>query len=185
MKKFALIFLITFFTTITNAQITKGNWMVGGDGYYSNSSFESKTKSNIVTSNSGSYDAAIRPNIGYFFADKLVIGLSTVTGISKTNGNSTAVFSYGGGAFARYYLLKTDKTINILTDISYQYYLNSQTDDKASVFVLKGGPVIFLNSSVALELTLNYGLTNLNSTFGTTTVNNYDFRIGLQIHLEK
>ena len=185
MKKLALIFLITFFTTITNAQITNGNWMVGGDCNYSNSSFESTTKSNGSVSTGGGYRISINPNIGYFITDKFAVGLSTMTSLNKTDGNGNAVFSYGGGLFARYYLLKSDKRVNILTDVRYQYFLNNTDDNNVNSFLFKGGPVIFFNSSVALELTLNYELNKFNNVFSKTTFTNYDFRIGFQIHLEK
>jgi hypothetical protein len=55
------------------AQITKGNFLVGGSGYFS------KYKSTIVNDNSGEAQKGvglqIAPNIGYFVVDNFVTGL--------------------------------------------------------------------------------------------------------------
>ena len=65
-----LFFFIVFSLSLTlNAQITKGNWLVGGDIGFSYS--KSKPESTI---NSESFNIDLSPNIGYFFWDKLALG---------------------------------------------------------------------------------------------------------------
>ena len=180
------IIIIVLFTVSVNAQITKGNWMVGGTGFFTNSTVKTEFKNTGQTSNDSGYGLNIQPNIGYFVADKLVLGLTPSISYSKNNNNSgSGNFGYGGGPFARYYLLKTDNMVNVLTQVGYQYFLNSTTEGHTDVFVVKAGPVLYLNSSVGLELTVDYEIDKFNSQSSISTFKTFNVRIGFQIHLEK
>lgn len=52
-----------------NAQITKGNWMVGGIGNFYSAQLKN---SNNMTDNS--IGVELRPNLGYFIIDKFAFG---------------------------------------------------------------------------------------------------------------
>ncbi len=184
MKTLTLFFLIVFVTTLTtNAQITEGNWMVGGTGNFYNSKAESST------STSEGFGFNIFSNVGYFPIDKFVIGLTPSFGYSKTKGNSNSSNGFGIGAFTRYYFFESDKRINLLTHLQYGFTNNYTGGEKTSTnknFILKAGPVIYFNSSVGLELTLNYENTKSESGFGyDTKFNTLSLGLGFQIHLEK
>ncbi len=169
-----------------NAQITKGNWMVGGSGSFSSGKSESKTKATGDISRGSGYGFSLQPNLGYFVADKFVVGLTPTLGFNKNNDNSdSGNWGYGIGSFVRYYLLNAENRVNILTHVSYQYALNSSSDNNYSGFVTKVGPVVYFNSSVALEMTLNYQVDTFNNNFSVSTFKNFDVRLGFQIHLEK
>ena len=178
LKTIALTILLCY---TANAQITKGNWMVGGSGNFSSTVAESKS-SNFPTSESKGMSVNLSPTFGYFVADKLALGVSPVFGYSKIDGANNNT-SYGAGPFIRYYLLKPEKLINILTHISY-YYGSSGTSTSNNIN-FKTGPAIFLNSSVALELTLEYAIGQNKSDFSTSTFKVFNVGLGLQIHLEK
>ena len=177
MKTSKLIFALALFSFLTsNAQITKGNWMVGGSGNF----YSAQLKDNNNSTNSIGLE--LRPNLGYFLYDKIAVGISPLLAYNKPE-NGSSVTSYGFGPYARYYLLKTENRINLLTHIEYAYYTSSNNSkDKNTSLNFKAGPAIYFNSSVALEMTLNYNINNINS---TTTYNILSFGLGFQIHLEK
>jgi hypothetical protein len=105
-SKFYLIGTVLF-SLVSNAQISKGNWMMGGGASFShnkNTSYGSTTESTVF---------AVAPNVGYFFIDKLAVGASgRLSFLFAKNDNSTHDpnnFTYGIGPFARYYFLETEK----------------------------------------------------------------------------
>ena len=172
-KLFIAITLLSFVTS--NAQITKGNWMVGGSGSF----YSTQLKDENL--NSKGIGLELRPNFGYFIKDKLSIGITPLLAYNKPD-NGSSVTSYGVGPYVRYYLLNTEKRINILTHVGYAYYSSSNSNNKSTALDFKAGPVIYFNSSVALEMTLNY---NVNKSSPSTTYNILSLGLGFQIHLEK
>lgn len=164
----------------TNAQITKGNWMVGGSA-----SFKSYKSENVNTGNIENYNYVdLSPNLGYFIMDKLVIGAKTGFGYVGYTGGDYGK-SYNIGPFVRYYFLKPEKLINVFAQANYGFgeYINSVNSKYPTRnYGFKAGPVIFFNSSVALEMALEYNRSNENSTLDNSF---YQFAIGFQIHLEK
>jgi len=174
--------IIVLFSITANSQITKGNWMVGGDGYYSSS------KSGRVDG-SGEYTPwhfTINPNIGYFLKNKLVAG--TVLDMKFSNFSGRYLLS----PFVRYYFLKPDKVYNVFSSINAGYGFisskNNQGNTVVSDFGLKVGGVVFLNSIVGLEFSINYSKTyqeNIKNDFRTGKRDNINIGFGLQIHLEK
>lgn len=181
MKTIKLLIIATILFTINaNSQITKGNWMVGGSGSYNNTTVKDKNGTNSVVKGYGFW---IRPNIGYFFANNFAGGAK----LSFSYGNQKDGYSnvsYGLGPFVRYYFLKPEKIVNVFAEANYNYYI-SKTQNFNSTnsynYNFKAGPEIFFNSSVGLELTLNYSISN----FNTYTSNLFSVEVGFQIHLEK
>ncbi|MFK5108799.1 hypothetical protein ACI394_30215, partial [Klebsiella pneumoniae] len=57
----------------SNAQITKGNWLVGGSG--SLRSINTSNSSPGISTSSKRLDIIISPSIGYFIIDKFALGL--------------------------------------------------------------------------------------------------------------
>lgn len=179
MKTLKLNLLFTLFLTlISNAQITKGNWMVGGDANFTNSEIINDDKI-IATGNF----IRINPNIGYFFIDKLTAGLNLNFYYNFNAENSN--YGYGGGPFLRYYFLKPEKTYNIFGEVNYNYLISQNgesTSSNAYNYKFKVGTVIYFNSSVGLELALNY----LSEKATLNSTNNYFIvSLGFQIHLSK
>lgn len=186
MKTIKILCIATLLFSLTaNSQITKGNWMVGGSGNFS--SYENKNISNGVEVSYKGIGLNFSPNIGYFFADRIVAGTTIGLGYTKPKDYDSS-FSYGIGPFVRYYFLKEDKKINILTEVNYSFGESKSASNKShnNGYGVKAGPAIFFNSSVALELTLEYFHSKLNPQNGSgSTANNLQVGLGFQIHLEK
>ena len=178
MTKSILFFFIAFiFCGHADSQITKGNWLVGGNANFSLQQ-EMLNQSNIT-----GFSINAAPDIGYFIIDKFAAGAKTKLSYRfiKLNGPVDKSTYLGFGPFLRYYFLSTSNRINIFAESAYQYSVDfkghSQND-----FNFSAGPVIYFNTSVGLEFAFTY------DTFkGTISgpANTFSFGIGFQIHLEK
>lgn len=190
MKTLTLFFFIVFTTLCTvNAQITQGNWMVGGNFRLYNQKSES-TSNNFTTTQKG-FGFNLSTNLGYFFKDKFAAGIVPYFGYGNPEGSGNSNYGFGIGPFARYYFLKPDKRINVFSHIEYQFGNGFRQGNKTTEtknFNLKAGPSIFFNSSVAMEVTLEYAYGKTTSFSGSgseSKVNNFNIGVGFQIHLEK
>ena len=177
MKTLTILFFILFATSFAlNAQITKGNWMVGGDAtfLYADGKIDIGGKT---------FTMRCSPNIGYFFFDKMAAGIKTDYTFSRTKvPNGTSTFEMLSLApFARYYFLEIEKPTNVFLESSYSMSVLNNSSNKE--FILKGGTAIFLNSSVAFEIALEYA----NSTSKNVYIgdNKILLNFGIQVHLEK
>jgi hypothetical protein len=177
LKPICLICII-WAVTLTNAkgQLTKGNWLVGGNGSFIIQ--EQNLFGNKITSNR----LQLSPNIGYFFHDKLAVGLKPRLDILKyTNSGFRSVVRAGSvGPFLRYYLLPEDKLLNLLTEVNYQY-LFGMSNSGRDIYTLSAGPVVYFNSSIGLEFTVNYELMNIKDS--NTDTKTLFFGLGFQVHL--
>tara|TARA_R110000868_G_scaffold8606_29_gene44393 strand:+ start:526 stop:1068 length:543 start_codon:yes stop_codon:yes gene_type:complete len=173
-----LFFTFLFFTITVNAQITKGNWMVGGDIAFS----YSKTKPKSIVE-ARTFNMDISPNIGYFFWDKLAFGTKVNYTISRYRSNSgdSDFDRLLVSPFVRYYFLETEKPTNVFLESSYRFAVLNENN--STEFSIKGGAAIFLNSSVAFEIALEYLNSNANNTF--VGENTLLLGFGVQIHLER
>ncbi|WP_445737455.1 hypothetical protein [Mariniflexile sp.] len=177
MKTLTLFFLIVFTTILTvNAQLTKGNWMVGGDVSFT----YSQGKSDIAGK---TFTVTGSPNIGYFFFNKIAAGakVNYTFSESKFERGTSEFERLLIAPFARYYFLEVDKPVNVFLESAYRYAILNENN--STEFSLKGGVAIFLNSSVALEVSLNY----LNSKSKNEYVGSQDLLLGfgIQVNLEK
>lgn len=115
MKKLTVLVLaVLSVSTKTNSQITKGNWLLGGNISFSSTSLKSE-----IGQKNTFFILQVAPDIGYFIADKFAAGLKVSISSSGSKATGTSVFGtqndYNFGSFARYYLLSTEKQFNILT----------------------------------------------------------------------
>ncbi len=184
MKTIQTLFIATLvFTLSTNAQITKGFWLMGGSGSFKSNSSESIDPiSGEIYLNSNN-ELHLDPNFGYFIVNKLSLGMKL--GFTYYVPDSEAPNSkyYSLGPFIRYYFLNEDKQINIFIEPSYERFLkyDGSVNNVSNSFNFKLGNVIFLNESIGLETSLSYnilkseGFKNKTLTLG----------LGLQIHLKK
>lgn len=200
--KQAILFttLVFSFSFSSIAQLDKKNWLVGGSGSFNskNDNFQATT----VTSEYTRTSIQLSPNIGYFIADKLSVGLKTSLSWNKNKGltanttysTSTATrFDYG--PFLRYYFLDKEKPFNLLADVTYQLGNLKLTADKGnrSNLSFMAGPVIYFNSSIGLELLLGYKIEKEKLTKSTSTPQflytqlqkGVQVSIGFQFYLEK
>lgn len=165
------------FSFVSNAQISKGNWMMGGAASFSHNKRTDATDTSELTS----FDVA--PNVGYFFIDKLAVGASGLFRYTFESDNNN--FNYGIGPFVRYYFLEKEKPLNIFSEVSYGFEKTNMVNSKIENFNVKAGAVYFLNSSVGLEVALNYLSQKYNNDFSDGTNKSIFLGVGFQIHLEK
>lgn len=161
--------------------------MVGGSGNFSYS--ETSQRSEFGQNSQTGYIAVLRPNVGYFLVDKIAIGAMINLTFSNPEGREDSSFGYSLGPFIRYYLLETDKMVNILTQASFSYGESHNRVGSSSwgnEYGLRAGPVIFLTQDVAMELTLEYNYSKtrfaVNSSASSSIL---QLGLGFQIHLER
>ncbi len=181
MKKNSILALsILFITLKANCQITKGNWLLGGNISFSSTSSSSNLGSNTL------YAFQASGNAGYFFIDKFATGIKP--NIYIDHGKGLQNFSSTGsalGPFLRYYFLPTGLRTNLFAEGSYAYGISSISNvftSHSNSFSFLAGPVFFLNPSVGLELSVGY-TTVKNNVSNRTNI--FKSGIGLQFHLEK
>ena len=88
----------------------------------------------------------------------------------------------------RCYFLKEDKRINVFAQANYIFGETKSGSNKSQSngYGFKAGPAIFFNSSVGLEITLEYNSSKLIPNGSeSSTYNNLQVGLGFQIHLEK
>jgi hypothetical protein len=186
MKTIKLFFLATLlFSGLANAQITKGNWMVGGSGSFTK--YKSTYPDNNTESTYTGYYLDLSPNVGYFVVDNFSIGSVVGFSFGNPSGPDNNSLGFGLAPFVRYYFRKSDKIINPFLQASYSFYRgkiqSGEGYNKSSEYRLKGGSAFFLNSSVALEITIEYN-SSINN-YNNNQYDNFTTGIGFQIHLEK
>lgn len=182
-KALVIIGTLLFLSSTTYCQLTKGNWLAGG-----NASFSSVRNSSTGSTIYNQSTIALSPNVGYFFADKFAVGLRpSIVFVKSSLGNSNKFTDFKVAAFGRYYLLEPSKIYNIVTEASYGIGISkvSGQNDQLNVktYAFSGGPVIFFNSSVGLEFLVSYSSTKAALNQGRN--NEIRLGIGFQIHLEK
>lgn len=181
MKKISLSLSLFCFVLPSNAQITKGNWMVGGNASFSST----KTESQDVSTATRTY-LQLQPNIGRFFSDKFAAGLKALIQHQKVKFGSSPEQKqtfYGIGPFVRYYFLPVDQQVNLFSEGNYQHYISNPGSQNSNNYSIAVGTVVYLNNSVGIELSLGYSVTNNNE----DKVKNKAILagLGLQIHLER
>lgn len=188
-KLFVSSILIFCLTIVTRSQITKGNWLVGGNLSYSKSNSKG-----VDATNSKGRNIDVTSTIGHFLYDKLAAGIKLNTIFSKQKNpeidgtySTNIQNSIGIGSFVRYYLLEFDNRINIFPEASIlQSFLSNNITDKVEktwAATVSAGTVIFLNSSVGLEFLFSYNHIKVLEIDSKGNV--FQFKIGFQIHLEK
>jgi len=183
MKCIILVAFSLLIVNISKAQLTKGNWMLGG-----NIGFSSGTNKSEFNSPNTYYNIQINPNVGYFLNDKFATGLKTSIILIDQRGSKTIYSKYNNynfGPFIRYYFMPVDKRINILAEGVYQYGVEGSRGGSTpkSTFSFTTGAVAFFNSSVGIEFLVSYSSYKFNGFNGSNGI--IQLGLGLQVHLEK
>lgn len=180
MKKILLLLIASNLSLLSFTQITKNNWLVGGNGSFSST----KSESSSISNSSRTY-WRIEPHSGYFFVDKFAAGVSVLfnhenTSIGTVSSKQTY---YSVGPFARYYFLPADRQVNIFSEGSYQHLVLNPGKYGSNSYNLLLGSAVFFNNCVGLEFTTGYSITNNSKSDLKYKI--IQVGIGLQIHLEK
>lgn len=193
MKNLNTFFIVTLMFSLTaNAQITKGNWMVGGSGSLTVNNYKYYDYNNKKFVTDKGFGLQVMPNIGYFIFNKFAGGIVMNYGYgeSKDDNGGSGFSRYANiGPFVRYYFLDEEKMINIFLQASYDSTLYNKQSKKTRL-ASKAGTVIFLNDIVGLEVSLEYSRINFQYTsdpiYDNISLNNVlQLGIGFQIHLER
>ncbi|WP_316739186.1 hypothetical protein [Pedobacter aquatilis] len=178
MKKFLAGIIISATTILAaNAQIQKGNVMVGGN----------LTNINLGLDDPKIFSVDITPKAAWFIQDNVALGGYVNFGL-QTAKNSNTTTSYGVGALGRYY---TGKDVEVLR---HGRFFAEATVGIGGVNVSKGGGntnglnlsvgpgfAYFITPNIGLETLLKYnGLVGFGS---STTQNNLNLSFGFQIYL--
>jgi hypothetical protein len=143
------MFLFAFL--VVSAQLQKGQWMLGGNASFSNTTSNASTP--VFNQHSKQTSYTIFPSAGYFFIDRLAAGLRVnATNVkSKTEANSfgNPFFSsssaelkasgLGVGAFVRYYLLTPKNKFNIFAEAAFSHNKQKSRSTEQQVFLPQGG----------------------------------------------
>lgn len=171
MKNFTITFLFSFFILVNYgfSQTEKGTLMLGGSA-----SYQSVEDESILI---------INPNLGYFLANKFVLGING----SYINSNGLSIL--GLGPYVRGYFSPSERG-SIFAQGGYNYIRLSGNNNSNSEngFSLGLGYAVFLNSSVALELSGNYvkyGFSESNNLLSLADSGVLSFNVGFQIHFKK
>jgi len=183
-RHYLFLFLIFIPFSTINAQITKGNWMVGGSLSYLRIN---NTNPNTVSEKETILN--IKPVVGYFLKDKFALGLrSEFFNFNGTviGSNRSSSYQLDFGPFLRYYFFPVNNRVNLFSESAYLLSLWKSSGSKwgsTNGFLINVGPVVYLNNIVGIEFTLGYSSQYFQKNIGR--LNNIRTGIGLQIHLEK
>ena len=164
-----------------NAQIQKGNWLVGS----------SLISSNFGLNTGGGYNIAIQPKGAYFIEDNVAVGGYVDLGFNKVTNGSPTEFTYGVGALGRYFLSPGEKGVDNLLNHG-RWFLEGnagiggrsvENADSTTGFDFGVGPgySYFITPNIGLEGLVKYrGRTG----FGSEGLNsNITFNLGFSIYL--
>jgi len=156
LMKFTLtIFAFLCVSQISAQTVGKGAWMVGGSAGFNIRSIEDVDDSETRI--------FLDPNLGYFIADDLAIGLHLAFTSTSFGGNSTSTF--GLGPFVRYYVVDP---IFIQAHVD----LDLTEDGSDPRFGAAVGYSWFLNDGLAIEPALYFNT--------GASVTNFGLSIGVQ-----
>lgn len=183
-KHVRIILSITLFSMSAYCQITKSNWMLGGNISFASTNRQSANFGPAVIG----FDFQANPNVGYFFVDKLAVALKS--SISKRGGKAPGTSTYTKyttfsiGPSLRYYFLPTTNIINLFAEGCYQYGYEGGNNAKQPKHTLgfAGGSVAYLNTSVGIEFLVIYTTSKFAGIDGRN--NTIQAGLGLQVHLE-
>jgi hypothetical protein len=175
MKKLLLtIFAITTVNAFTQAQTSKGNFLLGGNAGFSSSKQGDADASTDIT---------VSPNIGYFVINDLAVGGRANVSSSKQGDDKATGFSFT--PFVRYYFVSIGSKAKLMADASFGFGSAKFGDADAissTNWGIAAGPALFLNDNTALEFTLSYGSQKFQDFDATNT---FGVNVGLQIHFGK
>ena len=150
MKKVILVITIAFLSNAAFSQLRKGQWIVGGDGTYSNS--VTKQNNDFFRSENKTTNVDVTPGVGYFIIDQLAAGIRPGYGYANVkaetqSGGATQTYSlvkskisgFSISPFVRYYALPSGRKLNVFADLSYSYSQNKENTTVDQVFIPPGG----------------------------------------------
>lgn len=140
---FTLISFLCLSQAVSAQAVNQGAWMVGGSGGFRSTNFKDSDVS-VTTID-------LSPNLGYFIADDLAIGLALNLSSTSVDGESSTDF--GLGPFIRFYFADA-----IFAEVGANLGLG---DAEFTDIQLALGYSWFVDNSVAIEPKLFYRIHNV------------------------
>ncbi len=169
-----LLLIAAFFSSQLFAQVTKGNFLLGG-----NLSFE---YSKHTEEEEGISQLTLKPDGGYFFMDRIAAGLHVDMSLTGNRGDKYVTLMVG--PFIRYYFLPEAKKINVLAEADFMFgsekYSGISSEGKTAIG-LSAGPVFFISPQVGMETLLNWHTLKYANDEGR--INSLGLSVGLQVYL--
>ena len=181
MKKLSTILIAGFcmMATASQAQIQKGNYLVGGD----------IANFNIGLNSGGLFQATIDPKVAWFIRDNTALGAYVNFGLSTAKGAGTTT-NYGVGALGRYYV--NDAKTNLAKhgrlffegNVGIEGVSVSDGSNTTGLGIGVGpGYAYFITPNVGLETLLKYnGIVGFGSQAYSSNLN---LSVGFQIYLTR
>ena len=181
MKKLLITGAVALMAITANAQLQKGNYMVGGEF----------AAANFGLNQGAGYNFQITPQAAFFVQDNWAVGPYVKLGFSGAKGSPTT-FGYGVGALSRYYFSPGEQGIDSLLKHG-RFFVEGNagiggttiSDGGASANGLDlgigPGYTYFITQNIGLDASVKL---NGNLGFGNRgTTSAIDFRLGLNIFL--
>ena len=181
MKKLLISAMVLLSGSAVNAQLQRGNIMIGGE----------LAAANFGLNEGSGYNFQVTPQAAFFVQDNWAIGPYINIGFSGAK-NSPTTFNYGVGAMSRYYFSPGEQGLDSLLKHG-RFFLEgnagiggttiSDGGDSANGLDLGFGPgyTYFITNNIGLDASLKI---NGNLGFGNRgTTSNIGFRLGLNIFL--
>ncbi|WP_027385521.1 outer membrane protein [Chryseobacterium gregarium] len=199
MKKLLLAGAVALFG-LSNAQMTKGDWVISGNTGLGFNSVDTKTKVEGQT-----YDGAkvstfsVTPSVGYFVIDKLAVGIDLgFTNITtKEDGDKSTISSFSVMPTATYYFVNSSKLVPFLgAGIGYASGKTKETYSNVSeefttnglAWKVKGGVTYMATQSLGINLGVSFDqFSNKETYFGTeykNTVNTFGVNVGFSYFIK-
>lgn len=176
MKKVLFASFLLVSSYVSQAQINKGQWLVGG-----NISFASTKYGDIKDSKVTSFE--ISPDAGYFIIDKLAAGVRLGYSSTKAKTADDASTEFSAAPFVRYYFLDAAQKVNVFADASYGFGSQGAADKESfNFYSIMAGPAVFLTPNTALEFAVGYHSMG-GDAYGDDRWGTIGFNVGFQIHL--
>jgi hypothetical protein len=208
MKKIIIMYFLTALSLKDNAQIQKGNLILGGNiNCYRNSSrFIDTVKSPTYNYKNKNGSLNVNLNCGYFFTDNLAAGVflggNSYSYINESSNNSGAINIFtqyrteirnttcSAGAFARFYGMEKENKLRIFAQLNGAYQLGwsitknkqSNAPDKREITDKGTGYQASINPGIVYFVTKKIGL---ETTFGSIYYShhlNTHFSNGLKVN---
>jgi len=199
MKKLLLTGAVALFG-LSNAQMSKGDWVISGNTGMGFNSVDTKTKVE-----GQSYDGpkvstfSVTPSVGYFVIDKLAVGIDLgFTSITtKEAGDKSTISSFSVMPTATYYFANSSKLVPFLgAGIGYASNktkdTHSGTTDEYTAdglaWKVKGGVTYMATQSLGINLGVSFDqFSNKDTVMGTefkNTVNTFGVNVGFSYFIK-
>lgn len=203
MKKLLLAGAVALFG-LSNAQMTKGDWVISGNTGFGFNNVTTKVKAEGQSADGPKVSTfSLTPSVGYFVIDKLAVGidLGLTSATTKYEGTKSTTTSFSVMPTATYYFTNDSKFVPFLgAGIGYASVKNkgevnfmglSSSDETTTdglAWKVKGGVTYMATQSLGINLGVSYDqFSNKETYMGTdvkTKVNTFGVNVGFSYFIK-